>query len=89
MQCKNESRLILTEYLVCHSQVQVVAIQLQQSDNKKWDTFIEMLACTLCTTAYGDFCLHHYFLCSISLILPSEGLSAAVWGLTITLGMIH
>ena len=89
MQCKNESRLILVEYLVCHSQVQVVAVQLQQSDDKKWDTCVEMLACTLCSKAYGDFCLHHYCLCSISLILPNEGLSAVLWGLTITFGMIH
>ena len=46
-------RQILVDYFVCHSQVQVVAMQLQQSGDKKWDTCVEMLAYTFVYKAYG------------------------------------
>ena len=49
---KLKCRQILVDYFVCH-QVQVVAMQLQQSSDKKWDTCVEMLTYTFVYKAYG------------------------------------
>ena len=50
---KLRCRQILVHYFVCHSQVQVVAMHLQQSGDNKWDTCVEMLAYTFVYKAYG------------------------------------
>ena len=50
---KLKRRQILVDYFVCHSQVQVVVMQLQQSEDKKLDTCVEMLANTFVYKAYG------------------------------------
>ena len=77
---KLKCKQILIDYFVCHSLFQVVAMQLQQSGDKKGDTCVEMLAYTFVYQAYDQFCLHNYRLCSISLILPNDGLSAVCIG---------
>ena len=45
---KLKFKQILIDYFICHSQVQVVAMQLRQRDYKKWNTCVEMTCWLVC-----------------------------------------
>ena len=45
---KLKCKQILIDYFVSYSQVQVVAMQLRQSDYKKWNTCVEMTCWLVC-----------------------------------------